>query len=87
MPLGEPHDAADEIPKQLHRDDVLPVDGEIVAHHRAASRSERQAFELVVLRQVCGHPVGRGFLAGRRVADRFLTDLPGGVQVAFEQAR
>ena len=48
---------------------VLAVEREDVAHAHAADRAERQAVDVLVLRQVLRHAIGVAARADRRVAD------------------
>ena len=84
--LRAAHDV-DRVAPQARLDDVLAVDGEVVAHEHAAARAERQPFDVIGLRAVGRHAIGAD---GRRdvgVAHRGARDFPGGAQVAIHQRR
>ena len=69
-------------------DDVLGVEGEVVAHREPAPRPERQVLARTpVLGEQRRCPVESGGGAQRRVPDSLPADLRGGQQVALEQPR
>ncbi len=80
------HDV-DGVAPQTRLDDVLAVDGEVVAHEHAAARAERQPFDVIGLRAVGRHAIGAD---GRRdvgVAHRGARDFPRGREVTIHQRR
>ncbi len=83
----EPANDVDRLPIQLRADDVLAVDREGVADQHAAARADRQAFDVIVLRQIAAH--AKRLLRRRdlRIADGQAGDLPRRRQIALHQRR
>ena len=72
---------------ERHREEVVPVGGEVVHHREPAARAVRRALHPVPLRVGPRLRVGRLLRSGVRIADGELGHLGGGAQVAVEQRR